>query len=108
MTMANEHKFFASTEGSYIEQDLIRMWPTFTVTSVNKETGKFETRNSLTEPIGKGYECVDEKFLLDDARKAAEEAVAKHSAKPVVPGKHDIIVHPTNLWLTIHESIGHS
>ena len=43
MTMANEHKFFASTEGSYIEQDLIRMWPTFTVTSVNKETGKFET-----------------------------------------------------------------
>lgn len=70
MQIAMEHKFFASTEGSYIEQELYRMWPAFTVTSVNKETGKFETRNSYTEPIGKGYECVDEKFLLDDARLA--------------------------------------
>src|ERR1041385_630441 len=107
MQMANEHKFFASTEGSYIEQDFIRMWPAFTVTSVNKETGKFESRNSLTEPIGKGYECVDEKFLLEDARHAAEEAVMKHSAKSVEPGKRDLILHPTNLWLTIHESVGH-
>ncbi len=107
MQMANEHKFFASTEGSYIEQDLFRMWPAFTVTSVNKETGKFETRNSLTEPIGKGYECVDEKFLLNDAKLAAEEAMMKHSAKSVEAGKRDLILHPTNLWLTIHESVGH-
>lgn len=107
MQMANEHKFFASTEGSYIEQDLIRMWPAFTVTSVNKETGKFESRNSLTEPIGKGYECVDEKFLMEDVKLAAEEAVMKHSAKSVEPGKRDLVLHPTNLWLTIHESVGH-
>lgn len=107
MVMANEHKFFASTEGSYIEQDLYRMWPTFTVTSVNKETGKFESRSSLTEPIGRGYECVDEKFLLEDVRLAAEEAVMKHTAKSVEPGKRDLILHPTNLWLTIHESVGH-
>ncbi|TAK53994.1 MAG: TldD/PmbA family protein, partial [Bacteroidetes bacterium] len=107
MNMAKEHKFFASTEGSYIEQELIRMWPSFTVTSVNKETGKFESRNSYTEPIGKGYECVDETFLLNDVRMAAEDAVAKHSAKSVEPGKRDLILHPTNLWLTIHESVGH-
>lgn len=107
MLMANEQKFFASTEGSYIEQDLMRMWPSFTVTSVNKDTGRFESRNSLTEPIGKGYECVDEKFLMEDVRKAAEEAVMKHTAKPVEPGKRDLILHPTNLWLTIHESVGH-
>ena len=31
----------------------------------------------------------------------------KHSAKPVEPGKRDLILHPTNLWLTIHESVGH-
>jgi TldD protein len=107
MQIAMENKFFASTDGSYIEQELYRMWPAFTVTSVNKETGKFESRNSYTEPIGKGYECVDEKFLLDDARVAAEEAVMKHSAKSVEPGKRDLILHPTNLWLTIHESVGH-
>ena len=107
MLMANEHKFFASTEGSYIEQDLIRMWPAFSVTSVDPATGKFESRNSLTEPIGQGYECVDEQFLLGDARLAAEEAVMKHSVKSVEPGKRDLILHPTNLWLTIHESVGH-
>ncbi|MBI4548470.1 MAG: TldD/PmbA family protein [Ignavibacteriae bacterium] len=107
MQIAMEYKFFASTEGSYIEQELYRMWPAFTVTAVNKETGKFETHSSYNEPIGKGYECVDEKFLLDDARLAAEEAVMKHSAKSVEPGKRDLILHPTNLWLTIHESVGH-
>lgn len=107
MAMANEQKVFASTDGSYIEQNLTRMWPAFTVTSVNSDTGKFESRNSLTEPIGKGYECVDEKFLLNDVRVAAEEAVMKHSAPSVEPGKRDLILHPTNLWLTIHESVGH-
>ncbi len=107
ISMANEHKFYASTDGSYIEQDMTRMWPSFTVTAVNKETGKFESRNSLTEPIGKGYECVDEKFLMEDVRMAAEEAVMKHTAKSVEPGKRDLILHPTNLWLTIHESVGH-
>jgi TldD protein len=107
MLMAQEHKFFASTEGSYIEQNLIRMWPAFSVTSVNKETGRFESRNSLTEPVGQGYECVDVDYLLDDARRAAEEAVMKHTARSVEPGKKDLILHPTNLWLTIHESVGH-
>ncbi|HTK82064.1 MAG TPA: metallopeptidase TldD-related protein [Bacteroidota bacterium] len=107
MQIANEQKFFASTEGSYIEQELYRMLPSFTVTSVNKETGRFESRNSLTEPIGKGYECVDAAALMEDVRLAAQESVMKHSAMPVVAGKHDLILHPTNLWLTIHESIGH-
>jgi TldD protein len=107
MAMAAEQKYFASTEGSYIDQHLIRMWPAFTVTAVDKETGKFESRNSLTEPIGKGYECVDVKFLMEDVRLAAEESVAKHTARSVTEGKSDLILHPTNLWLTIHESVGH-
>jgi len=107
MQMANEHKYFASTVGSRIEQDLTRMYPSFTVTSVNKETGKLESRNSLTEPIGKGYECVNQKVLIEDVRSAGEEAVMKHTAKSVEPGKRDLILHPTNLWLTIHESVGH-
>jgi TldD protein len=33
--------------------------------------------------------------------------VAKHSAPSVEPGVRDLILHPTHLWLTIHESIGH-
>ena len=38
---------------------------------------------------------------------AAEEAVAMHKAKPAPAGQKTLILHPTNLWLTIHESVGH-
>jgi TldD protein len=44
----------------------------------------------------------------DDVREAASDAQAKHAAPSVEPGKRDLILHPTHLWLTIHESLGHS
>lgn len=107
MMFVKEEKSFASTEGSYIEQTLIRSWPSFTVTSVNSRTGNFEQRASFGSPIGKGYEVVAEYNLIDEAPKAVEQAIKKHEAKPVEPGQRDLVLHPTNLWLTIHESIGH-
>ena len=107
MFFTKEEKFFASTEGSDIEQVLIRSWPSFTVTSVNPVTGRFEQRSSLGTPIGKGYETVAEYDLIGEAPRAAEQAVQKHTAKPVEPGRLDLVLHPTHLWLTIHESIGH-
>ncbi len=107
MSFVREHKFFASTEGSYIEQTLHRNAPSFTVTSVNAKLGSFQTRNSFTDPMGVGYEYVANYPWLDDARSAGEDAVAKHTAPSVSPGKRDLILHPNHLWLTIHESIGH-
>lgn len=107
MFFTKEEKFFASTEGSDIEQVLIRSFPSFTVTSVNPATGRFEQRSSLGSPIGKGYETVAEYDLIGEAPRAAEQAVQKHTAKPVEPGRKDLVLHPTHLWLTIHESIGH-
>ncbi len=107
MAFVNEHKFFASTDGCYIEQDLHRCNPSFAVTSVNREKGSFESRNSYSEPQGMGYEYVEDYPWLDDARQAGEDAVEKHSAKSVEPGTRDLILHPSNLWLTIHESVGH-
>src|SRR4030095_10603698 len=57
--------------------------------------------------MGMGYEYVESYPLLKEARVAAEEAVAMHKAKPVQAGQKALILHPTNLWLTIHESVGH-
>ena len=86
MQFVNEHKYFASSEGSHIEQSLIRSYPTFSVTAVDKATGKFYSRNALTAPMGMGYEYVDGYPLLQEAQVAAEEAVAMHKAKPA-PGR---------------------
>jgi TldD protein len=108
MQFVNEHKYFASSEGSHIEQSLIRSYPSFTITAVDKASGKFYSRNALTAPMGMGYEYVDAYPLLQETKVAAEEAVAMHKAKPATAGVKTLILHPSNLWLTIHESIGHS
>ncbi len=104
----NEWKYFASSDGSHIKQDLYRIYPIFDVTVVDKTTGKFESREALTAPIGKGYEYVEEFDFMADVEKAVEDAKMKHKALSVEPGKKDIILDPTNIWLTIHESCGHA
>jgi TldD protein len=107
MSFVKEEKFFASTEGSEIEQTIIRENPSFTVTAVDRAAGKFKTRNSLAEPIGTGYEWIENYPWVEEAEKAAEQAVMKLTAKSVEPGQYDLILAPSNLWLTIHESVGH-
>ncbi|MDX5419151.1 MAG: TldD/PmbA family protein [Hymenobacteraceae bacterium] len=123
----NEQKYFASTEGSYIDQDVHRIWPNFTVTAVDKATGKFKTREALSAPMGMGYEYMipkaSEKIkgpegtglngyryaydMLEDAALAAKQAREKLTAKSVLAGKYDLVLDPNHLGLTIHESVGH-
>lgn len=121
--MVNEQKYFASTDGSYIDQDIHRIWPAFFATKIDKATGKFETRNSLSSPMGMGYEYLyarpQDKIagvttlykgrydMLEDAKAAGAQAGEKLKAKSVEPGKYDLILDPSHLWLTIHESTGH-
>lgn len=121
--LVNEQKYFASTDGSHIYQDIHRIWPTFTVTKTDAKSGKFETRNSLSSPMGMGYEYLEPREedkikgiitlyknrydMLEDVKMATAHAEEKLKAKPVEPGKYDLVLDPTNLFLTIHESVGH-
>ena len=121
--LVNEQKYFASTDGSYIDQDVHRLWPTFTVTKTDAKTGKFETRNALSSPMGMGFEYLIPKKeeeiksvltlyknrynMIEDATTAARHVDEKLRSKPVEPGKYDLVIDPTNLFLTIHESVGH-
>ncbi len=107
MAFVREHKFFMSSDGSAIEQTLSRLNPSFSLTSVDQKRGSFETRESYSDPRAMGYEYVEDYGWEDDVRQAADDARAKHTAPSVEPGKRDLILHPTHLWLTIHESIGH-
>jgi TldD protein len=70
--------------------------------------GDFQTRGNVVAPAARGWEYVLEQDLVGNAPRWAEEAVQKLSARPVTPGRHDLILHPSNLWLTIHETIGHA
>jgi len=45
--------------------------------------------------------------MVEDAVMAAEQAKEKAAAKSVVAGKYDLVLDPSHLWLTIHESVGH-
>ncbi|HBK45436.1 MAG TPA: TldD protein, partial [Xanthomonadaceae bacterium] len=121
----NEQKYFASSDGSWIDQDVHRLWLPFTVTAIDKASGKFRTRDGLGAPVGMGYEYLDgdasQKFQLpggvvgyglsydprEDAVAAAKQARAKLGAPSVKPGKYDLVIDPSNLFLTIHESVGH-
>jgi TldD protein len=119
----NEQKYFASTDGSYIDQDIHRIYPFFNVTKIDKASGKFETRRSLSSPVGMGYEYLtptpeskvagivtrykDRYDILEDIKNAAGDVNLKIAAKTVEPGKYDLILDPSHLWLTIHESVAH-
>jgi TldD protein len=105
---AHEETLFASSRGSRIAQTCVRSYPRFEVTAVDKQSGRFATRASLVAPRGAGWEYVEAQDLVGEATLAAQQAREKLSATPVTPGKYDLVVDPTNLWLTIHESVGHS
>lgn len=108
MVWVNEQKFLATSDGSRIEQYLIRGNPSFSVTAVDRSSGDFQSRNSIREGQAIGYEYLEKEDWIADAKQAAEEAVMKLKAKTVEPGKYDLILHPSHLFLTIHESVGHS
>lgn len=123
--LVNEQKYFASTDGSYIDQDVHRIWAPMTVTAIDKASGKFRTREGLSAPMGMGFEYLDgdpaQKFttpngvvnyglsydMKEDAVAAARQAREKLKAPSVKPGKYDLVLDPSHTWLTIHESVGH-
>jgi len=107
LTFQNEQKFYASTDGSRIEQYIIRTIPSFNVTAVDRVAGDFQSRGTLRGPQNIGFEYLEKYPWIREAEQSGEEAVEKLKAKPVAPGKYDLVLHPSHLWLTVHESVGH-
>ena len=107
MWFINEWKLFASSEGSFIEQNLYRAWCELTPTVIDKSTGEFSSREMINPPSSKGFEYITSYPFEREIETAVEHARLKLSAPSVEAGKRDLIIHPSNLWLTIHESCGH-
>jgi len=106
MFFLREEKTFASTEGTFTHQTIYRSFPRMNVTAVgNNEFQSFQSTD--VQPMGLGYEHVRDAKFVENAPRWAETAVKKLTAKPVQPGRYDLVLLPTHLWLTIHESIAH-
>jgi TldD protein len=104
----DEQKYFASSEGSRIAQRLVRTYPQFSVTAADRASGDFQSRPVVDRAQLVGYEYIDEYPWLRDAEKAGHEVVEKLKSKPVAPGRYDVVVDPSQLFLAIHETVGHS
>ncbi|HVT40453.1 MAG TPA: TldD/PmbA family protein [Gemmatimonadaceae bacterium] len=108
MFFLREEKTLMTSDGSYIVQTIYRTQPSMSVTAVSDDRTDFQTRQSNDiAPMGLGYEHVLSARLAENAPRWAQDAVEKLSAKPVEPGRYDLVLHPSNLWLTIHETVAH-
>lgn len=107
--LVSEQKYLASLSGSRITQQRVRVRGDLSAVHIDKETGAFETMGIAVPPAGRGWEYFT---TVEDFRRRADELPArlleKARSESIAPGRYDLVIDPTNLWLTIHESIGHS
>ncbi|MBU6533634.1 TldD/PmbA family protein [Streptomyces mayonensis] len=106
----HENKFYADTAGTSTTQQRVRLHPVVTAVSVDDSSGEFDSMRTLAPPVGRGWEYLTGTGWDWDAELAEipELLAGKMRAPSVEAGLYDLVVDPSNLWLTIHESIGHA
>lgn len=105
LSLLREVNSLWTSDGTEVTQTLIRVGPQFTATAIGD--GGFEEYSEELAPRGAGWEYIETLDLVGNAERWATIAAEKVTAKPIEAGRYDLILDPTNLWLTIHESIGH-
>ncbi|MER7171152.1 TldD/PmbA family protein [Streptomyces mesophilus] len=105
-----ENKFYADTAGTVTTQQRVRLHPQLTATAVDERTGEFDSMRTIAPPVGRGWEYLGQSVWDWDKELAQipEFLAEKMRAPSVEAGRYDLVVDPSNLWLTIHESIGHA
>ncbi len=105
-----ENKFYADLAGTTTVQERVRVHPVATAVAINRQTSEFDTMRTLAPPTGRGWEYLTGEGWDWEAELAALPGLLaeKMAAPAVEPGDYDVVIDPSNLWLTIHESIGHA
>ena len=103
-----EQKHYADSLGTSTTQQRVRVQTQIEGISVGDHG--FESMRTLAQPAGFGWEWMSNSVYdwdaeIDELPTLLAEKVA---APSVTPGKYDLLIHPSNLFLTIHESIGHA
>lgn len=111
LNAVKEQTFYADTFGSSITQQRVRLLPCLDAVAVDSAAGNFESMRTLAPPTARGWEVVagDEIWNWTDELAQLPSLLAEKVRAPsAMPGPTDLVIDPTNLWLTIHESIGHA
>lgn len=106
-----EQSFYADTYGSSISQQRVRLMPTLSALTVDTAEGGFDSMRTLAPPTARGWELVAGDEIWDWSDELAQLPVLlaeKMKAPTGSAGPTDLVIDPSNLWLTIHESIGHA
>ncbi|MDR8409293.1 TldD/PmbA family protein [Nonomuraea sp. 3-1Str] len=108
LLQVKEQKFYADSAGTVTTQQRVRLHPV--LNAMKAAGGGFDDMSTIAPPVGRGYEYLTGTGW-DWAAELAQlpELLAEKLAAPSVEaGEHDLVIDPSNLWLTIHESIGHA
>ncbi|MFC0863773.1 TldD/PmbA family protein [Sphaerimonospora cavernae] len=108
LMQVKEQKFYADTAGTVTTQQRVRIHPV--LTAMKADGRRFDDMRTLAPPVGRGYEYltgVGWDFPAEIAE-LPELLAEKLKAPSAEAGAYDLVIHPSNLWLTIHESIGHA
>lgn len=110
MAFEHERQWYADTAGARIEQDLLRSGAGISAEAVGH--GDKQIRSWPASFGGQykqtGFELVQALDLPGNAARIAAEAAALLTAPELTPGRRDLILHPSQMMLQIHESVGHA
>jgi TldD protein len=106
----NECKYYANSEGTSTTQQRVRVGPWLEAFAIDAGSGRFDSVRTCAPPAGRGWEYLTGTgWNWDDELARIPGWLAEKMVAPSVePGHYDLVIDPTNLWLTIHESIGHA
>ncbi|NUT11064.1 MAG: TldD/PmbA family protein [Nonomuraea sp.] len=108
LLQVKEQKFYADTAGTMTTQQRVRVHPE--LNAMKAYEGGFDDMSTLAPPVGRGYEYLTGTGWdwQGELARLPELLAEKLAAPSVEAGDYDLVVDPSNLWLTIHESIGHA
>ena len=104
-----ENKFYADLAGTTTTQQRVRVAPELEAFGTDPSGSRFDSMSTLAPPVGRGYEYLEGGYDWDTELDQLPQHLAEKLAAPSVGGGvYDLVIDPSNLWLTIHESIGHA
>jgi TldD protein len=105
-----ENKYYADLAGTSTTQQRVRLYPVLEAFAVDEQSGRFDSMRTIAPPVGRGWEYLTGTGWdwLRELEQLPSLLAEKLAAPSVESGAYDLVVDPSNLWLTIHESIGHA